>query len=451
MNHKVLLAEDSLTIQKVIKITLTNQSFDIVDCISDDDLFRLLPEVQPELVLLDFNLSDKYTGYELTTKIKAIVPSARVIFLLSTFDNVDEASMEKCGASEKIVKPFDSNKFISICKRLIESAPLEEIKYPEIKQPIQEKPKSHDQWEMNHPVELRSSKKVQMEPTSPFDATEILGQLNKLDQEVTNWGMSIPNVIDGHNTHDKVIDLPPVISQVAVEAPKVINPTKPITAASVSSPEIKFPDNSDLDYPTIEELTTTSNLSLVQEGKSTTSKLVPIEQLNQLPEVEFEIEHSINQVIETDISSLEAQIRDEVQDNLWNVDEFEDLKKDVSKKMEEVKLGFQPSSKDFDESLFRPIDENEEILWASSSEQVSHQANVDQSLKSPSEGSHELIMNELRLEMEELIKKHVKDYMDKMFKEKVEKISWEVIPDLAENLIRQEMSKISNKILNESN
>jgi hypothetical protein len=190
---------------------------------------------------------------------------------------------------------------------------------------------------------------------------------------------------------------------------------------------------------------------LVQEHKPTTSKLVPLDQLNQLPEVEFEIEHSINQVIETDISSLEAQIRDEVQDNLWNVDEFEDLKKDVSKKIEEVKLGFQPSSKDFDESLFKPIDENEEILWASSAEQVSQEANINQSFNTPSVGSHELIMNELRLEMEELIKKHVQDYMDKMFKEKVEKISWEVIPDLAENLIRQEMSKISNKILNESN
>lgn len=451
MNHKVLLADDSLTIQKVIKITLANQSFDIVDCVSDDDLFRLLPEVRPEIVLLDFNLSEKYTGYELTSKIKAIVPSARVLLLLGTFDNVDEAAMEKCGASEKIVKPFDSNKFISICKRLIDTAPLEEIKYPEIKQPIQETPKPDDQWEMNHSVELRANNKVQLEPTSPFDATEMLGQLNKLDQEVTNWGMSVPNIIDGHNTHDKVIDLPPVISQVAIEEPKVINTSQPVAAPTVSSHEIKFPDNSDLDYPTIEELSSTSNLSLVQEYKPTTSKLVPLEQLNQLPEVEFEIEHSINQVIETDISSLEAQIKDEVQDNLWNVDEFEDLKKDVSKKIEEVKLGFQPSSKDFDESLFRPIDENEEILWASSSEQVSQKATFDQSFKNPSTGSHEIIMNELRLEMEELIKKHVQDYMDKMFKEKVEKISWEVIPDLAENLIRQEMSKISNKILNESN
>ena len=56
MNHKVLLADDSLTIQKVIKITLANQPFDIVDCVTDDELFKKLPEVQPELVFLDFNV-----------------------------------------------------------------------------------------------------------------------------------------------------------------------------------------------------------------------------------------------------------------------------------------------------------------------------------------------------------------------------------------------------------
>jgi hypothetical protein len=50
-----------------------------------------------------------------------------------------------------------------------------------------------------------------------------------------------------------------------------------------------------------------------------------------------------------------------------------------------------------------------------------------------------------------MIKKHVKEYMDELFKQKVEKIAWEVIPDLAENLIRQEMAKISNRILNDSN
>ena len=51
--------------------------------------------------------------------------------------------------------------------------------------------------------------------------------------------------------------------------------------------------------------------------------------------------------------------------------------------------------------------------------------------------------------MEELVKKYVKEYLDQMFHKGVEKVAWEVIPDLAENLIRQELSKISKKIIND--
>ena len=56
MNHKVLLADDSLTIQKVIRITLAGQPYDIVDCATEEELFKKLPEVQPKIVFLDFKI-----------------------------------------------------------------------------------------------------------------------------------------------------------------------------------------------------------------------------------------------------------------------------------------------------------------------------------------------------------------------------------------------------------
>jgi hypothetical protein len=36
-----------------------------------------------------------------------------------------------------------------------------------------------------------------------------------------------------------------------------------------------------------------------------------------------------------------------------------------------------------------------------------------------------------------------------MFASKIEKIAWDMIPDLAENLIKSELKKISNKVLQE--
>jgi hypothetical protein len=49
--------------------------------------------------------------------------------------------------------------------------------------------------------------------------------------------------------------------------------------------------------------------------------------------------------------------------------------------------------------------------------------------------------------MEELVKLYVKQYLDELFQKNAEKVAWEVIPDLAENIIRQELLKISEKIL----
>ena len=442
MNHKVLLADDSLTIQKVIKITLANQPYDIVDCSSDDELFKQL-STKPELVFLDFNLSEKYSGYELCSKIKEAVPSAKVLLLLGTFDSVDDAAMEKCGASDKIVKPFDSNKFIAICKRLVDTSTIvEEINYPEPKKAEFVVPNADDQWKVNHTVEQKITQAPEKETFN------VRNHLNPLESEVSDWGMSVPGIINDHKAHDKKIDLPNVIKMeakpAAAPAPAAVLPT----SAPVQKGEIKFPDNDDLDYPTIEELKNESKPASAPEAKPK-SKLISIETFNQSPEIEFEIEHSFNSMDESDVSSIEAQIRDEVEEDLWKVDEFEDLKKEVAAKIEEVKNNFQPSVKDFDESLFKPLDENEEIQWTTADDHAFNASPSESKPQAPAAQANTVqISNE---EIEALIKKHVKEYMDQMFQQKVEKIAWEVIPDLAENLIRQEMAKISHKILNESN
>nr|MBA2403565.1 hypothetical protein [Bdellovibrionales bacterium] len=304
-----------------------------------------------------------------------------------------------------------------------------------------------DQWKVSHTIEQTIATE---EPKAA--AFDVRNHLNPLDQEVSDWGMSIPGVINDDQSHEKKIDLPSVIDEVKAVSdikPKVEAKPEVKAAAPSSTTDIKFPETDDLDYPTIEQLNET-NAPVAEAKPAPKSKLISIESFNPAPEMEFEIEHSINSMEETDVSSIEAQIRDEVEEDLWKVDEFEDLKKEVASKIEEVKNNFQPSSKDFDETLFKPLDEHEEIKWTTSDNFSFESHDEPVSPVAPAQ-IQKVDMQELRSEMEEMIKKHVKEYMDEMFKQKVEKISWEIIPDLAENLIRQEMTKISNKILNESN
>lgn len=438
MNHKVLLADDSLTIQKVIKITLANQPYDITDCSNEDELFHKLPVVQPKLVFLDFNLSEKYTGYELTTKIKSLSPSTKVLLLLGTFDTVDDAAMEKCGASDKIVKPFDSNKFIAICKQLIETFADDDdiIPYPatEAKEEKLTTESPEDQWTVSHTTEQKFA-----EPESkPLD-NSIPGMQNPLMKEMTDWGMSVPGVINDHDAHDIQVNLPPVIGEVkSLEAHKA-------QKADANKYETKFPQSDDLDYPTMDEVLT--NKSEPAKDKAP-SKLISIDSFND-QSLELEGAYVAD---ESDVSLIEAQIKDEVEDNLWQADEFEDLKKEVSAKFEEAKNTFQPTRNDFDESLFKPLDSDDSVEWKEAEELFNQDSSFSSFEASPAANApaaSNVDMDQLRGEIESMVKKYVKEYMDEMFQKNTEKVAWEVIPDLAENLIRQELSKISNKIINE--
>jgi CheY-like chemotaxis protein len=433
MNHKVLLADDSLTIQKVIKITLANQPYEITEASSEEELFHQLPLLRPKLVFLDFNLSEKYTGYELTTKIKSIIPNAKVLLLLGTFDTVDDASMEKCGASDKIVKPFDSNKFIAICKQLIDTFADEDLAYPETKSvPESDFDSEEDQWKVSHSTEQKLP-----EPERRLD-NSFPDLQNPLLKEVSDWGMSVPGIIDEKASHTKTIDIPPVIGG-EVTSLHEHKAKKEEVSKPAPQDEPRYPETDDLDYPTIEELTPAPK----HEGSKISSQFISLDSFHDKTG-EFEIDHAF-MGDETDIKSLEAQIRDEVEDNLWHADEFEDLKKEVHAKIEEAKVNFQPTLNDFDESLFKPIDDSESITWHDTQSLFTEKTEP----KGEMTASPSVNLDEVKNEMEEMVKKYVKEYMDQMFQKNAEKVAWEVIPDLAENLIRQELSKISNKIIND--
>lgn len=407
MSYKVIVADDSQTIQKVINITLAKQPYNLVECLSEEALFSELEKTPAELVCLDFNLSEKFSGPELAERIKAKSPSTQILFLLGTFDTVDDATMEKCGAADKIVKPFDSNKFISLCKRLTHQE-------PGIANPPQETSSFDDlesQWTVSDTVEKLPPKMHIPESISQEAA------LNALDKEMSDWGMSVPGVIDELSS-GPMVDLPPVIE----------NPSTPKTSEN-------FPQAADLEYPSVEEpskytVATPSAQDLEypeikpRSEKKKESKLIPIENFQDYPEeIEFEETYTPDN---SDIEHLEEMIKDEVEADLWKADEFEDLKNDV----DEVMKDFPQTSTNFienDEDLFPRLDKDD-VLPEIKFEETPI-SSIDKS------------------EIEALVQKYVKSYLDEIFSEKIEKIAWEMIPDLAENLIRSELKKISNKVL----
>lgn len=124
MAHKLLLADDSITIQKVVELTLSEEDFDVTAVGDGESALEAAKKLVPDVILADVFMP-KMDGYELCGKLRQ-EPSLKgipVILLAGTFENFDEALASKVGADDHITKPFESAELIAMVKRLIERRP----------------------------------------------------------------------------------------------------------------------------------------------------------------------------------------------------------------------------------------------------------------------------------------------------------------------------------------
>lgn len=120
MGSKVLLADDSVTIQKVVGIIFANEDYDLTIVASGDEAVRKAVEINPDVMLVDALMPGK-NGYEVCREIRQNPQLRHVGILLMTgaFEVVDEEKSRQSGADEFIVKPFESQTLIDATNRMI--------------------------------------------------------------------------------------------------------------------------------------------------------------------------------------------------------------------------------------------------------------------------------------------------------------------------------------------
>ena len=109
MGKKVLLAEDSLTIQKVFELTFRGSDVALTMVDNGEDAVRLAGEIAPDLVMADVTLPGK-DGFEVAASLSSSdrARAVPVLILSGTLAPFDEEKFKKCGASGVIFKPFES-------------------------------------------------------------------------------------------------------------------------------------------------------------------------------------------------------------------------------------------------------------------------------------------------------------------------------------------------------
>ena len=120
MSGTILLADDSLTIQKVVELTFAETNYRVVTVSSGDELLDRLADSRPDLIICDVIMPGK-DGYEVCQQIKSSSAWLHlpVILLTGTFEPFDRDRAIAAGCSEIITKPFEARKLVDTVERLI--------------------------------------------------------------------------------------------------------------------------------------------------------------------------------------------------------------------------------------------------------------------------------------------------------------------------------------------
>ena len=91
MAHKILLVDDSITIQKVVSLTFSGGEYEVVAFGSGTEALNRIQDVNPAIILLDVIMPD-IKGYQVCEKIKADpkFKDIPILLLTGTFEAFDE-------------------------------------------------------------------------------------------------------------------------------------------------------------------------------------------------------------------------------------------------------------------------------------------------------------------------------------------------------------------------
>ena len=120
MSHKLLLADDSVTIQRVIELTFADEHIQVIAVGDGQQAIARIEAERPDVVLADIGMPEK-DGYEVASFVKSQehLKHIPVLLLTGAFEPVDEARAHAIGCDGVLVKPFEPQMVINRVKDLL--------------------------------------------------------------------------------------------------------------------------------------------------------------------------------------------------------------------------------------------------------------------------------------------------------------------------------------------
>lgn len=459
MGAKILVADDSITIQKVVELTFSKEDFQIFTVNNGEDAIKKAKEVHPDLLLVDVIMPQK-NGYEVCEALRAD-PSFRevpILLLAGTFETFDENEGRRVGANDFVTKPFESQILVAKVKQLLEESksrppavaakakeealpfveaepdfhlpPEVMMEEPTIPPPFKEDAarelKKMGFWE---PPKSAAPPAASKEPAPIFLEEVTEPKETKAKEEIIYEleveGVTLPSKLG--LPEEKLWEMADLGKTEIIELPA----TPPPAAATGAPSELPPLDLSGLTaiQPSVEQMAQELGLDMASKAPPAEEfkmeELIPQAPPPVSPPESIKIAPSKGGELPPEIVSFET-----LGDAAAMEMETEEaaISPPPSEKVEPISLKVKPST-----PPFVPIVEEKPPVKAAVPLEVSSAAAA---AATPIKGEV----------MEELVQRVVKEMAEKI----LEKVAWEVIPDMAEILIIKEIERIKAKAQEES-
>ncbi len=137
MTLKILIADDSATIQKIVTLAFGCEDA-VVECASDGEAaLDAMRRSKPDVVLADISMPG-LGGYEVCARIKedpdlTCIP---VILLTGTFEPFDEMEAARVKCDGHLIKPFDTSELVDTVLSLAKSRATTQLSNTSVEAPV---------------------------------------------------------------------------------------------------------------------------------------------------------------------------------------------------------------------------------------------------------------------------------------------------------------------------
>lgn len=120
MPTTVLLCDDEEVLRQLVRATLGNGEYTIVEAADGDESLELARETQPDLIVLDMMMPGR-SGLEVLRELRADPETAAtpVIMLTARARESDRNEAASAGADRYLAKPFSPLELIAVVEELL--------------------------------------------------------------------------------------------------------------------------------------------------------------------------------------------------------------------------------------------------------------------------------------------------------------------------------------------